>query len=68
MQIVRIEELEISDRVIIQDSKDTVRVLTVKEVYPDECLIVFKEMGILDYAPEDPENIIIMDDDFEILP
>ena len=63
MRIVSIEELEIHDRVVVQEDKDTLRILTVKEVWPDNCLIVFKEMGSLDYAPEDPEQIVVMDDE-----
>jgi hypothetical protein len=63
MRVVSIEELEIHDRVVVQEDKDTLRVFTVKEVHPDDGLIVFKEMEPLDYAPEDPDQIVVMDDE-----
>ena len=63
MRVVSIEELEIDDRVVVQEDKDTLRILTVKEVWPDNGLVVFKEMEPLDYAPEDPEQIVVMDDE-----
>jgi len=62
MRVVSIEELEIHDRVVVQED-DALLILTVKEVWPDNCLIVFKEIEPLDYAPEDPEQIVVMDDE-----
>lgn len=62
MRIVSIEELEINDRVVVQEDKDTLRVLTVKEIWPDDGFIVFKEIEPLDYAPQDTENIVVMDE------
>ena len=62
MRVVSIEELEIHDRVVVQED-DTLLIFTVKEVWADDCLIVFKEMGSWDYTPEDPMQIVVMDDE-----
>jgi hypothetical protein len=61
MRVVSIEELEIFDKVVIQTEPNKVEIKTVKEVWPDNCLIVFEEMAPMDYAPEDPEEIIVLD-------
>lgn len=63
MRVVSIEELEINDRVVVQLSSNTVQIYTVKEVLLDEGLIMFKEMEPLDYDPEDPDQIVVLDDE-----
>lgn len=61
MNIVSIQELEVNNKVVVQTDIDTVHIFTVKEVLIDSGLIIFKEMDPLDYAPEDPEQIVILD-------
>ena len=62
MRIVSIDELEIHDKVVVQKAySEEVEVLTVLEVWPDDLLIVFKEKYPLDYAPEDPDQIVVLD-------
>lgn len=63
MRVLSIDELRPKDKVVIQETKDTVKVMTVKKVYPKDYLIVFKETAPLDYAPEDPDQIIVLDKD-----
>jgi len=63
MRVVSIEELRPKDKVVIQTGKDIVNVMTVKKVYKKDYLIVFKENAPLDYAPEDPEQIVVLDND-----
>lgn len=63
MRVVPIEELEVNDKVVVQLGPSVVKVYTVKEVLIDEGLIMFKEMEPLDYDPEDPDQVVVLDDE-----
>lgn len=64
MRVISIYELRPKDKVVIQVDRNTVNVMTVKKVYKKDYLIVFKESAPLDYAPEDPEQIFVLDNDY----
>jgi len=63
MKVVSIEEIEIGDKVVVQDSDTTVQVMTVKDCFVSDGLIVFEETYPLDYAPNE-EQIVVLDDDY----
>ena len=63
MKVVSIDEIEIGDKVVVQESDTTVQVMTVMDYFVSDGLIVFKETCPLDYAPNE-EQIIVLDDDY----
>lgn len=60
METKTIEEIKPKDKVLIEEN-DMLRIVTVKEVLADENLMIFEESGGMDYAPENPEEIYVLD-------
>lgn len=59
IEIVRIEDLRKGDIILIEGiGEGEVNVVTIHKVDAKNFLIIPKEMSGLDYAPEDPDNIV----------